>query len=220
MVALATDREVKWILSDAPFMFARYSRDLRYQYVSRAYAAMIGREPDEIVGKPMIDIMGPDRFEKIRPQVEAVLQGQQAEFEVEMNFSGGSRRLHAIYGPEQDERGLVVGWFCSILNISEVKQVEHDKNQVEQLLSELRLPQARVGIWHRNFAPTACAGHPNLKRSTDSKPAVRKAMPTFAPEFTLRTSTTSKCAGTQPSEPASSLSLSTGSIAQIDRYGG
>ena len=55
-------------------MLTRCSRDLHYRYVSRAYAEMIGRTPDQVAGKPILEIMGEEGFETIRPHVETVLQ--------------------------------------------------------------------------------------------------------------------------------------------------
>ncbi len=41
------------LLHDTPFMLARCTRDLRYVFVSRAYARALGRTPDEIQGRPI-----------------------------------------------------------------------------------------------------------------------------------------------------------------------
>ena len=38
------------VINQTPFMLTRCSRDLRYQFVSRTYAEMIGRQPAEIAG--------------------------------------------------------------------------------------------------------------------------------------------------------------------------
>ena len=46
------------ILRRTPFMLTRCSADLRYLYVTPAYARMIGHSPSEVVGKSIIEVMG------------------------------------------------------------------------------------------------------------------------------------------------------------------
>src|SRR5438477_10786346 len=53
----AKEAELEQIVTQTPFMLTRCSRNLRYRYVSRAYAQMLGRTPDEIAGKPIVQIM-------------------------------------------------------------------------------------------------------------------------------------------------------------------
>ena len=86
-----TAADLKRILDSTPFMLTRCSRDLCYLYVSKAYAAMLGRRVDEIAGKPIIDIVGPRAFEAIRPHVEAVLRGERVEYEAEIPFGDAPR---------------------------------------------------------------------------------------------------------------------------------
>ena len=63
------------MINNTPFMLTRCSRDLRYQFVSPTYAEMIGRPPDEIAGRAIVEIMGEEAFETIRPYIETVLKG-------------------------------------------------------------------------------------------------------------------------------------------------
>src|SRR5262249_39026083 len=53
----------------------RCSRDLRYLWVSRPYADWLGRTPEEVVGRPVRDVIGPTAFEALRPHFEQVLSG-------------------------------------------------------------------------------------------------------------------------------------------------
>jgi PAS domain S-box-containing protein len=86
---------------------------------------MLGRPTDEIVGKPIIDIIGPEAFEAVRPHVEAVLRGQRVEYEAELPYANaGPRQVHVIYVPEYDEQSQVVGWIASIVDITERKLAE------------------------------------------------------------------------------------------------
>ena len=108
------EAERELLLNATPFMLTRCSRDLRYRYVSRAYAAMLGRRPEEIAGKPILEITGPDGFAAIRPHVEKVLQGERVEYEAPVSFVGvPARELHVVYVPDYDERKNVTGWMAA-----------------------------------------------------------------------------------------------------------
>ena len=121
----AKEADLELVINQTPFMLTRCSRDLRYQFVSPAYAEMIGRQPADIAGKPIVEIMGEEGFETIRPYIETVLDGTRVEFERDVHITGvGMRSLRVVYTPDTDERGRVQGWIASILDISDRKQVE------------------------------------------------------------------------------------------------
>ena len=47
----AREAALELVINQTPFMLIRCSRDLRYQFVSRTYAEMIGRQPADVAGK-------------------------------------------------------------------------------------------------------------------------------------------------------------------------
>jgi PAS domain S-box-containing protein len=123
----AREAELELVFNHTPFMLTRCSRDLRYQFVSQTYAELRGRQPEEIVGKPIVDILGQAAFETIHPYVETVLQGTRVEFECEIPCAGSRlRSLRVVYTPDTD-RGHVRGWIASILDITERKQIEEER---------------------------------------------------------------------------------------------
>jgi PAS domain S-box-containing protein len=143
----STQNELKRILDSTPFLLNRCSRDLRYLYVSKACAAMFGRAPEEIAGKPMVDIIGRDAFETIRPHVETVLRGHRVEYEAEVPYaSAGPRHVHVIYVPERDEQNEVIGWIASILDITEQKKLEARRFESEERFRNMA-NHAPVMLW-------------------------------------------------------------------------
>jgi len=134
-VLRAREHELELIINRTPFMFTRCSRDLRYRFVSRAYAEMIGRRVEEVAGKSLVEIMGKVGYETIRPHVEKVLQGERAECESEVDFQGvGRRLLRVVYTPEKDEHGNVEGWIASILDVTERKRGEQLAQQLASIV--------------------------------------------------------------------------------------
>jgi PAS domain S-box-containing protein len=119
------EAELELVINQTPFMFTRCSRDLRYQFVSRTYADMVGCQAADVAGKTIVEIMGQEGFETIRPYVETVLQGTRVEFEHDVHYHGvGIRSVRAVYMPDTDERGHVRGWIASILDVGDRKKAE------------------------------------------------------------------------------------------------
>jgi PAS domain S-box-containing protein len=121
----AREAELEAVLNRTPFVVARCSRDLRYRSISQGCAKLLGRKPEEIVGKPIVDIIGQEALATILPHVERVLGGEAVEYESKIPYlAAGTRFVHVVYTPEKDERSTVVGWVASVIDITEQKRAE------------------------------------------------------------------------------------------------
>jgi PAS domain S-box-containing protein len=131
------EAELEQIVTQTPFMLTRCTRDLRYRYVSRAYAEMFGRQPKEMAGKPIVDIIGKEALKTIFPYIQKVLKGKQAQYEIEVPYQGvGAHWLSCVYTPDRDSDGNVVGWFASLIDIGDRKKAETMLQKSKELLEE------------------------------------------------------------------------------------
>src|SRR5262245_49827869 len=69
------------LINETPFMITRCSRDLRYVFVSRAYAQMLGRSPGDIEGQSIAAVMGEEGFATIKSFTGRVGPGVTVEYE-------------------------------------------------------------------------------------------------------------------------------------------
>ncbi|MEW6158887.1 MAG: PAS domain S-box protein, partial [Verrucomicrobiota bacterium] len=154
----AREEELEAVINRTPFMLTRCSRDLKYRFVSRAYAEMIGWKPEEVVGKPIVQVMGEEGFRTILPFVQTVLDGERAEYEAEIHFERiGKRYLHVVYTPDKNDRGEITGWIASILDITERKEAEQALRKSEALLSAvLRQLPLGLGVMDKNGQWLVC----------------------------------------------------------------
>ena len=119
------EAELELIITQTPFMLTRCTHDLRYRYVSRAYAAIFNRKPEDIAGKSMAEIIGKEGLATIRPYIDRVLSGETVTYEKVVPFKGAGRHfLQATYVPDKNERGEVIGWIASMQDIGERKKAE------------------------------------------------------------------------------------------------
>src|SRR5947207_2503939 len=78
---------------------ARCSPDLRYLWVNRLYSEWVGqRKPEEMIDRPMFEVLGLDALEQIRPYIDQVLTGKRVEYErfARRPLLGRRRWIHVI----------------------------------------------------------------------------------------------------------------------------
>jgi PAS domain S-box-containing protein len=131
------EAELEQIVTQTPFMLTRCTRDLRYRYVSRAYAEMFGRTAAEFAGKQIVEIVGKEALNTILPYIQKVLKGHPAQFEIEVPYQGvGIHWLNCVYTPDRDSNGIVVGWFASLIDVGARKKTEAMLQKSKELLEE------------------------------------------------------------------------------------
>ena len=133
----AHEAELEAVINRTPFMLARCSRDLRYRFVSQGFADLFGQKPEEIVGRPMVEVLGDEALKSVLPVVARVLNGQRVETETEAHYRGAGRRfIHVVATPETDEHGKIIGWVASMLDITERKRAERERSRAEAALAK------------------------------------------------------------------------------------
>jgi PAS domain S-box-containing protein len=141
----AHEAELEAVINRTPFMLTRCSRDLRYRFVSQGCAEMLGRKPEDIVGQPIAEIVGDDAFKAMLPSITRVLNGERVESEREIHYQGiGTRFVHVVDTPERDEHGEVVGWVASILDTTDRKRAEQERQRAEAALAASADDQAAL----------------------------------------------------------------------------
>jgi PAS domain S-box-containing protein len=106
----------------------RCSADLRYLWANQAYADWLQRPLSEIVGRPILNVLGKDAFEALLPHFTRVLSGQRVQYEQETNVQGiGSRWILATYTPTLDSEGAANGWVAVVLDVTERKRAEEGR---------------------------------------------------------------------------------------------
>src|SRR5947208_11383835 len=133
----AKEAELEAIINRTPFMLTRCSPDLPFRFVSGSCAEMLGRPAEEITGKPIIEIVGKKAFKTILPYAEKVLQGHRVEYETEVSYRAARpRSMHCVYTPDRDGKGNVIGWFGSIIDITQRKRAEDALRGSKNLLEK------------------------------------------------------------------------------------
>jgi PAS domain S-box-containing protein len=119
----------------------RCTRDLKYVWVSPAYAELVDRRVDEINGRAIADVIGGDALATIRPYIERVLAGERVEYEDHVAYRGRGRRwIHAIYTPTFEGMDAPTGWIAVVRDVTVQRDAERAVRESEvsrQLLSAI-----------------------------------------------------------------------------------
>jgi PAS domain S-box-containing protein len=135
----ARGAELEAVIDGTPFMLARLGRDMRYRFISRAYARIIGCRPEDVVGKHAADVLGQESFAAVRPHIEKVLRGEPAGYELEIDFPAvGTRLVRGLYTPVLDEAGKPDGWIASLLDVGEQRRAEQVRQQLASIVDSSR----------------------------------------------------------------------------------
>jgi PAS domain S-box-containing protein len=128
-------RSAEAVIDGTPFMLARLGRDMRYRFISRAYAQMIARRSEDVIGKHVAEILGDEGFTAVRPHIDKVLRGEPTEYELEIRFPGlGPRLIRGMYTPVLDEAGDSDGWIASLLDVGEQRRADEVRRQLASIV--------------------------------------------------------------------------------------
>jgi len=94
---------------------------------------------EQIVGRRIVDVIGPDAWQTLLPYAERVQKGERVEFETIVPYAAaGPRHIHVVGMPEK-EGEEVVGWFGSVTDITEFKRIEKQLQEVEKMAASGQL---------------------------------------------------------------------------------
>jgi len=127
--------QLQLVVDTTPAFIARYDRDGRVVWANKSYAARYGKAPDELVGTPVVDLIGEAAFEAIDPLNARVLAGESIQVEMELPYLRGPRWVHMAAAPTRDAAGITDGSVAVLTDVTEGRRLERER---ESALNDLR----------------------------------------------------------------------------------
>jgi PAS domain S-box-containing protein len=110
----------------------RVSADLRYLWVNRVFASWAGKAPEEVIGRPIVEVIGEAGLHELRPYAQRLLAGERVDYERLAHFPRlGQRWIHSVAEPTYDESDVPNGWVAVVSDI-------HDRKEAESALDAAR----------------------------------------------------------------------------------
>lgn len=114
------------LFSDAmPALFSYIDKDRRYRFCNLAYEKQFRRKRDQIVGRTIDEINGPETCEQLKPVLEKVFSGENVFFEQWVDYREAGRTfIRGSLIPDISPDGEVEGFFAMIQDMTEKKRTE------------------------------------------------------------------------------------------------
>jgi len=93
----SSDQHLEVISNALPALISYIGQDLRYHTCNEAYLKWFDLSREEIIGKPVREVLGEEAWSAVGPHIEAALSGETVDYETEVNYRRGGRRwIHAV----------------------------------------------------------------------------------------------------------------------------
>ncbi|MBT4710279.1 MAG: PAS domain S-box protein [Alphaproteobacteria bacterium] len=114
-------RRYEVIVANSSDMIALMDRDYKYLAANQAYLRPFGKTKDQVVGFPVKSLLGDKLLhEKIKPNFEKLLSGDEVHYQEWITFPGGWRaHLDVSYSPYVGASGEILGMVIIARDISE-----------------------------------------------------------------------------------------------------
>jgi signal transduction histidine kinase/ActR/RegA family two-component response regulator len=126
------------VLSALPVAVTHCGADLRYVWVSERYAEWLRIPGADIVGRPIVEVLGQRGMDSIRHDIDAVLGGRTVNRERPVHFKTiGDRWIQAEYSPTYGASGAVDGWVSSVVDVTDRRRAESRLTAAHDALARL-----------------------------------------------------------------------------------
>ncbi|MEA5124353.1 PAS domain-containing protein [Xanthomonas floridensis] len=130
-----SEAELRRVTDALPVLIAFIDKHLVYRFANRSYEDWIGIPPQDVIGRPLVDVMGPAVVAERRAWIEAALAGQALTVEASWPHADGRRRDAEIrYMPRFDADGQVDGFHVFATDITVRAQAMESVQQQASLL--------------------------------------------------------------------------------------
>jgi PAS domain S-box-containing protein len=146
--AREAQKRLQTVADAMPAIVTLCSRELRFLWINELGAQWLRRSPEQVVGRPMGEVIGEAQLARIRPYIERVLAGEQVSYEREVDYPAVGRRWASVrLAPAGDG-----SWVAVITDIHERKRMEQELHEADRrkdqfiatLAHELRNPLAPI----------------------------------------------------------------------------
>ncbi len=146
--AREAQKRLQTVADAMPAIVTLCSRELRFLWINELGAQWLRRTPEELIGRPMGEVIGEAQLARIRPYIDQVLAGEQVSYEREVEYPAVGKRWASVrFAPAGDG-----SWVAVITDIHERKRMEQELHEADRrkdqfiatLAHELRNPLAPI----------------------------------------------------------------------------
>jgi len=144
-----SDAMLRQLADSVPALITYVDRTERFGFHNRAYEEAFGVTRQQVHGRTMLEVMGPEMYNQIKPYVDDAMAGHDVRYERDQLTASGEKREYVMnyfprYG-EHLESGEVIGIFSFGRDVTELKRIDRMKSEFVSTVShELRTPLTSI----------------------------------------------------------------------------
>ncbi len=135
-----SERRMRGIMNQIPVTVSYIDAQGHYRYINHAQEVWLAKREDEVIGKHVRDVVGPELWASIEPHLSAALAGQSIPLERQRMDRTGNPVWHSgRHVPDVNDEGDVVGVYTVFFDTTQRALAEQALRHSEQ---ELRVAKA------------------------------------------------------------------------------
>ncbi len=136
-----SENQLRLVTDAIPALIAYVDREHRYRFVNRKYFEWFGKEPSEIIGKHLLEIIGEKAYAMMQPHLKRVFAGEKFSCEQLVNYGWAESRFVQIdFLPDFEADGKTVkGYYALVQDIDGRKRAEDRLRETNAVLNAINL---------------------------------------------------------------------------------
>lgn len=107
------------IANEIPNLISYFDTNFVYKYVNSKYEKWFGLSKDEIIGKKVVDLLGKEAFDLVKPQLMRAFAGEKFSYETKIPYKNRSSTfIRTHLKPDINSEGKVVGIIAMVEDFS------------------------------------------------------------------------------------------------------
>ena len=149
-------RRLKLLTDALPVLIGYLDKEEKYRFANQAYQVWFGRPPEDLLGRPVREVVGEKAYEGVKDYIARALAGERLDFEAKMPYREDLvKYIRTSYVPDVRE-GEVAGFYTLVQDITEPilarRQVEQSRQALEALNAELAAANAELSASNGELA--------------------------------------------------------------------
>lgn len=129
-----SESRMRMVTDNVAALIGYFDRNQIYSFANLRHSDWFGRDRDEIIGRPLREIVGWHTYQQVEPYVRRALGGEYVAFEIESpDRHGRVRNVRCTFVPDVDAGGTVIGCYVLSVDVSEQKRAEAGLREAQKM---------------------------------------------------------------------------------------